>query len=133
MDASAWIAIAHRQDSRHEDARTYYRSIMSGTKLVTSDYVLGESITFLTYHQQRHLAIELHALVQAAVQVNLLEMEWITPAIHDHAWEFYQRFADQKFSYCDCTSFAICAQRGVDSAFTFDSDFARAGFQSHPA
>jgi predicted nucleic acid-binding protein len=133
VDSSAWIAVVHLRDSRHAQARAYYRTIMSGTKLMTSDHVLGESITFLTYRHQRQQAIELHSMVQAAIRTNVLTMEWITPAIHDQAWEIYQRFDHQIFSYCDCTSFALCVARGVDLVFTFDNDFEIAGLDRRPA
>ena len=132
VDTSAWIAIVSRVDSRHEQARAYYRSLMSDTDLVTSDYVLGESITFLAYRHRRHEALELHSMVQAATHINALTMEWITPSVHDNAWDIFQRYDDQIFSYCDCTSIAICSSRSVDFVFGFDRDFEVAGFELRP-
>ena len=132
VDSSAWIAIAHQQDSRHAEARAYYRTLMTGTKLVTSNYVLSESITFLTYRQRRRQALELHAMIQSAVQLNLLEVEWVTPGIHDMAWDIYLRYADQTFSFCACTSFALCRTRNVDEVFSFDGDFDVVGLRRRP-
>jgi len=132
VDASAWVALAVQRDSRHAQARSYYRSIVSNARLVTSNYVLGESLTFLTFRRWRRQAIELHAMIQAATQTNLLTMDWITPVVHEQAWEIYQRYDAQLFSYCDCTSFAICLARQVDQVFSFDSDFDIAGLDRRP-
>lgn len=59
-------------------------------------------------------------------------MEWITPSVQEEAWRLYERFHDQLFSFCDCTSFAICQAVSVDFVFGFDSDFQIAGFETRP-
>lgn len=132
VDSSAWVALVLQRDSRHAEARAYYRSIVNDARLVTSNYVLGESLTFLTYRQWRRQAIELHSMIRAATRTNLLTMEWVNPAVHERAWEIYQRYDDQVFSYCDCTSFALCAAGAVDFAFTFDRDFEIVGIERRP-
>lgn len=89
-------------------------------------------MTWLTYRGGRAQALTLLGMVEAAIRSNLLAMEWITPAIHEHAWNLYERFDDQVLSFCDCTSFAICQDRGVDFVFGFDRDFHVAGFELRP-
>jgi predicted nucleic acid-binding protein len=94
--------------------------------------VLGEALTFLAYHDWRRQAVELHSMIQAAMSTNLLIMEWVTPRIHDDAWAIFQRYDDQTFSYCDCTSIAICVSRNVDFVFGFDRHFEVAGLDLRP-
>jgi hypothetical protein len=132
VDSSAWIALAVQRDSRHAQARSFFRSIIDNTRLMTSNYVLGESLTFLTYRRWRRQAIELNSMIQAATRTNLLTLEWVTPAVHDQAWEIYQQYDDQLFSFCDCTSFALCLSKGADFVFGFDRDFETVGLELRP-
>jgi hypothetical protein len=71
-------------------------------------------------------------MIQSALQTNLLALEWITPTVHEQAWNLYERYSDQVLSFCDCTSFALCRSGGVDFVFGFDSDFQIAGFETRP-
>jgi predicted nucleic acid-binding protein len=71
-------------------------------------------------------------MIQAAVKTNLLTIEWVTPEIHDRAWDIYERYSDQTFSFWDCASFAICRELRVDFVFGFGRDFQVAGFELRP-
>ena len=49
------------------------------------------------------------------------------------AWELFVRYADQMYSFTDCTSFALMRTMHVQEAFTFDrNDFTAAGFTPVP-
>ncbi len=43
-------------------------------------------------------------------------------------WEIFVGYEDKVLSFTDCTSFALMRERKLLDAFSFDSDFARAGF-----
>ncbi len=47
-------------------------------------------------------------------------------------WEIFTTYEDQLLSFTDCTSFALMRQRQLLEAFTFDTDFHRAGFVVRP-
>lgn len=121
-----------QRDTYHTRAREFFRRIAGNTRLVTSNGVLGESITLLTYRQWRLQAIQLKKMIEAAAQTNLLTFDWVTQEVHDRAWEIYEQYDDQAFSYWDCSSFAICEARKVDFVFGFDADFQIAGFETRP-
>jgi len=132
VDSSAWVALIIQRDSRHARARQFMRSLTGGTRLITSAYVVGESVTYLTYRHWRRQALELKSMIEAAIRINLLTLEWITPELHEMAWRTYERYDDQLFSFWDCTSFALCSLRAIDYVFGFDSDFRTAGFDLRP-
>ncbi len=132
VDSSAWLALVVQRDTYHSAARAYYRSMVTKARLVTSTYVVGESVTFLTYRNWRRQAIELYEMIQAASRTNLLKLEWIAPDVQEEAWRIYQQYDDQVFSFCDCTSFALCRFRDVDEVFSFDRDFDIVGLQRRP-
>ena len=71
-------------------------------------------------------------IARHAGHTNLLTLDWLTRSVHDRAWQLYERFDDQTFSYWDCSSFAICEAEAVDFVFSFDRDFQTAGFQMRP-
>jgi predicted nucleic acid-binding protein len=54
----------------------------------------------------------------------LVELVRVDEAYEATAWEVFERYADQKFSYTDCTSFAVMRDRGLTHVFTADHHFA---------
>jgi predicted nucleic acid-binding protein len=71
-------------------------------------------------------------MIDESRQAGLLTLEWVTPEVHASAWEIFQRYDDQVFSFCDCTSFALCRSRNVDFVFGFDSDYRKVGLELRP-
>jgi predicted nucleic acid-binding protein len=132
VDTGAWIALLVPQDVHHARARGFFQSIAPSTQLITSNYVLAETVTWLSYHRLRRTAFTLRDMVEAAESTNLLTTTWITQQFHSEAWEFFQRFDDHEISFCDCTSFAVCRSKVVDFVFGFDRDFLLAGFDLRP-
>jgi len=57
---------------------------------------------------------------------------WVEPIHHNEALELLTTHADKDWSVTDCSSFVIMRSLGVSDAFTFDRDFAQAGFNAHP-
>ena len=57
----------------------------------------------------------------------------ISAELRQSAWEIFVRYADQPFSFTDCTSFAVMRAMRLSEAFTFDrGDFSAAGFIALP-
>ena len=52
---------------------------------------------------------------------------WVTPADERRAWEIFRQHQDKRFSFVDCTSFAIMKRIGMRTAFAFDEDFRQFG------
>ena len=133
VDTGGWIAMAVVRDRFHKHAASYYRKI-SGKKvpLITSNYVLAETYTRIRYDDGHAKAIKFHSLIQEAIKVGKLHVVWVTPAIHQEAWDIFEDFADQEFSFVDCTSFVIASHAGVKEAFGFDEHFNTMGFTLRP-
>lgn len=51
----------------------------------------------------------------------------VTPADEEKAWAIFRQYPDKRFSFTDCTSFAIMKRLGIRTAFAFDEDFRRFG------
>ena len=65
-----------------------------------------------------------HSLIQEAMKVGRLHVEWVTPNVHQEAWNLFENYADQMFSFVDCTSLIIASRHGIDEIFGFDEQFA---------
>ena len=121
-------------DDHHNPAATeYFRNIGRGTRLVTSNYVLQETVTWLVYHNYRRHVLPFRQRILAAETTRLLDVTWATKESDEAAWHIYEQFDDQRFSFTDCSSIAVCRAQGIDTAFSFDRHFPIAGIRRVPA
>lgn len=133
VDTGGWIALAVVRDQYHRQAAAYYRKLSrKKALLVTSNYVLVETYTRIRYDDGHAKALKFHSLIQEAVKVGRLQLEWVTPTIHREAWDIFERYSDQVFSFVDCTSFVIAKHTGVKEAFAFDQHFKTMGLTVRP-
>lgn len=68
----------------------------------------------------------------AWVALGLVELIHITPEIEEEAWKIFEKYDEKRFSFTDCTSFAVMKQKEVTVAFTGNHHFQQIGFQNHP-
>ena len=48
------------------------------------------------------------------------------------AVDLFEKYSDQAVSFTDCVSFVLMRRHAIESAFTFDQHFERAGFSRWP-
>lgn len=96
--------------------------------LVTSNFVVAESLTRLRYDGSLRVALNLADLVDGLQAVGRLDLVLVDGVLWDDALTWFRRYEDQKFSFVDCTSFAIMAAEGIQEVLTADHHFATAGF-----
>ncbi|MFA5028330.1 MAG: PIN domain-containing protein [Candidatus Methylomirabilota bacterium] len=122
VDTSAWYALLDRKDRNHLPAAHFVQQLP--LPLVTSTYVLDETLTLV----QRHLG---HALaVRVGRQIweeKIARLVRVTPADEAAAWSIFTRHSDKGFSFTDCTSFALMQRLGLEAAFAFDAHFEQSG------
>lgn len=130
VDTSAWAATYNASDRWHTRARAALDSLVdSRTVLITTDYVLDETITLLLYHAGRSCALAFGDAVLRSRQVQLVR---IGARMWEEAWQLFRRYEDKAWAFTDCTSFVVMRQRELTLAFTFDNHFAQAGFELWP-
>jgi len=133
VDASAWIAIIDETERQHHTARAVYiDALLNAVPIVTSQFILAETYTHLRYFVGHRQAVDFHRRVIKAQEKKLLRLLWADQIIFDAAWEIFEKFADQKFSFVDCTSFALMRAHQIKTAFAFDADFRVMGFEVKP-
>lgn len=133
VDTSGWIAIMVEKDRNHGKAKEYFEALLSeGAALLTSNYVLSETYTRLRYDVGHREAVRFHGIVERAKDEKKLRVVYVDEEIEKEAWEIFERYSDQLFSFVDCTSFVICRKNRVSEVFAFDEDFIIAGFIVNP-
>ncbi|MGC2289001.1 MAG: PIN domain-containing protein [Thermoplasmata archaeon] len=132
IDASAWIALLDQRDGFHAQARAFQQELVRGThgRLVTTDYVLNEAVSYLRQHGSARLVGEFRTIV---TESESLQVVWTTPDRFWSAWDTLLGHPDKRWSLTDCLSFVTMQALGIRLAFGFDSDFRQAGFEVLPA
>ncbi len=130
VDTSAWIGVVARKDSFHPLAKDFYKRLLDEKALlVTSNYVLDETVTRIRYDIGHKQAVEFLQAVDAASSQSLLRVYWVSEEIAQAARELFEKYSDQMLSFTDCTSAVICHRLTIEKVFTFDKHFAMLGFQ----
>jgi len=130
-DTGAWCALYDRSDVYHARASAFLQELKrQKARLITSDYVLDETLTLLRFRAGHKEAVEFGRWVLQSPLVKVINVD---EKIWQAAWEIFIRYKDKDFSFTDCTSFALMRQLGLTNAFTFDHHFEQAGFKMLPA
>lgn len=133
VDTGAWIALAVRRDQYHAGAATYARRLARDLiPLLTTNYVLLETYTYIRYHYGHQKTLEFDAILQNLVKSKRLSVIWISEEIHLRALEIFRSYEDQLFSIADCASFVVARDRKVREIFGFDRNFLTMGFFLKP-
>ena len=129
VDTGAWVALRYGRDQHHSRATTLLRRLRDqGLGLVTTEWVLAESVTLLKSRGAVDHAIALGESIQAGRLGYLVES---TAERRRRAWELFVRYRERRVGWVDCASFAAMEELGLTQCFGFDEDFARAGFTAY--
>jgi predicted nucleic acid-binding protein len=131
VDTSAFYALADKKDTNHRRARTFLASLQrAGRPLLTTTDVFDETVTLARYRIGHPAAVILGDRLADSKWCRVVDVGDDT---RRSAWEIFVRYADQTFSFADCTSFATMRSMRLTEAFTFDRrDVAAAGFLVRP-
>ena len=127
VDTSAFVALSDRRDKNHVAAKRILKSAARRRRpLLTSTYIVDETITILRFKLGHDVAVEVGERLASTSWCRVLEVD---PDIRAMAFQIFVQYKDQAFSFTDCTSFALMRAMGLIEAFTFDlGDFRAAGF-----
>lgn len=133
VDTGAFLATIVKRDQFHQKAALYYQGLSRrGIPLLTTNYVLVETYTRIRYDDGLAKAIRFHEIITDSIMVGRLRLEWVTPAIHEEAWNIFREYQDHEFSFIDCTSFVVARKAGIQEVFGFDRGFAVMKFTLRP-
>jgi hypothetical protein len=126
VDTAGWVACADAADLAHQRAtasRDHW--LHEGGVLVTTDYVVDETLTFLRLRLGLGAA---EAWWRQVEDSSRLRWEFISLGRADKARGLFFRYTDKEFSFTDCTSFVVMRELKLREVLTTDHHFAQAGF-----
>jgi uncharacterized protein len=130
VDTAGWVACADAVDLAHRRATAARDQwLQEGGALVTTDYVVDETLTMLRF---RLGLAETEAWWRQVEGSSRLRWEHISLERADKARDLFFRYADKEFSFTDCTSFVVMRELKVRDVLTTDHHFTQAGFLTQP-
>lgn len=128
VDTGAWIALSDKSDRYHETAvKTYISVKQRKEKLLTTDYVIDETITRLRYDAGHQIAVKFTDAIFASEKSGSLAIVRIDHDIFGESISIFRKFDSAVLSFTDCTSFAVCKRHNLHKAFAFDRHFTMMG------
>ena len=125
VDTGGWIAYFDQDDNYHEAIRFLIGEALQKNqpRLVTSDYILAETVTYLRYHVNHAAAVLALTEIRDLVEYSLINWLTVDKDIIQRSSEIFIQYDDQKFSFTDCTSFAFCERERIMHAVAVDRHF----------
>ena len=103
VDTGAWYALADTSDINHQRAKAFYQQVAGNISMITTDAILVEIWFLLTSRLGRIAALTFWDTLRKS------DIKVICLTEHDleAAWHTINAYADQGFSFTDCTTFSI--------------------------
>jgi uncharacterized protein len=122
VDTSAWFASVAPTDANHSTAIRWFNQNKS--PLVTSDYVVDETLTLLRARRQPRSAL---ALGDAFFDGTLTKIHHLSAAEFRGSWQIFRQFSDKNWSFTDCTSKLLLEKLRIQQVVAFDNHFYQFG------
>jgi hypothetical protein len=130
VDTAGWMACADGADPAHRRAREARDAALRGGEvLVTTDYVVDETLTLIRIRLGLRAAEAWWRQVEDSPRVR---WEWIDTVRAEKARDAFFRQRDKEYSFTDCTSLVVMRELRLKQALTTDRRFAQMGFQVLP-
>jgi predicted nucleic acid-binding protein len=127
---AGWLACADGTDPAHARARAARdAALAAGRLLVTTDYVIDETLTLLRMRLGLPAAEAWWSQIEASSRVR---WQWVDAARAEKARAVFFRHRDKEYSFTDCTSFVVMRELRLKEALTTDRHFRQVGFQALP-
>ncbi len=127
VDTSAWLALNDKNDQYHNKAAVKSIEIKKHKiELITSEYIIDESITLIRYRVSHRAAV---IFGDSLINSNIVTIIDVTGENRINAWEMFKKYEDKELSFTDCISFVLMKNLKLNKTFTFDEHFKQLGFE----
>ena len=105
----------------------YRRLKRQKERLLTTDYLVDETVTRLRYDLSYSAAVKFLDFIERAEETGVLTVVEIDRTLFQEAKRLFRQYNSAKLSFTDCTSFAVCQRYKISEAFAFDQHFTMMG------
>jgi predicted nucleic acid-binding protein len=123
VDTSAWFARYVPTDPDYAAARGVILATRSES-LVTSDFMLDETVTLLQARGEHERAKELGRRI---LEQSICRMAWVLESDVLKAWNVFSTHCSKGWSFTDCTSLVVMQRLDIKTACSFDAHFRQFG------
>ncbi len=127
VDTGAWFSFFVAADPDHQPVATAFEQ-WNG-RLLTTEYVFDELVTLLLYRTGHQNSVRAGSALRSGA---IAEMLVVQAMDIENAWRRMSRESDKRYSFTDCTSFAVMQRLNIDTAIAVDDHFRQAGFSVLP-
>lgn len=131
VDSSFFIAYYDDRDQWHTHAiRTAKNLIDEDPEFFISDYIYSETVSFLLTTHPYHGYSRAQDFDRVVIESEKYAFFRINDSLFHGAKEIFFRYnTDKRWSFTDCTSYAMMTDLGLRKVLTFDEHFSEMGFE----
>lgn len=130
LDTSGLYEAADRRAPRHVICRDVFRELLARPPgLLMTEVLLAETHALVLTRVGPEAA---RALVERLTASSRIEVAPVDAALRGAALSYLRARPGRVYSLADAISFTVMRDRGMDTAFTLDADFAAEGFTVLP-
>ena len=125
IDTGAFIALTDTNDKYHRAAKEFYYQIKnSGSKFLTTNFVICETINYLRARISHHIAVFFR---ENLYKSSIVEVIFVSSPMEEAAFQIFKKYDDKDFSFTGCTSFSVMRSKRISRVFAFDKHFEQYG------
>jgi uncharacterized protein len=126
LDTGHLIALLSSKDHFHQQAVRFQAQVkLEQRRLITTEAVVFEVGAAFSRVAKRHVGI---AVMHTLMNDPMIETVAISALLRDKAFALFAKHQDKDWSLCDCASFVLMQERGIEHALSVDHHFDQAGF-----
>jgi len=122
FDTGGWFASVVTDEADHAVTKTWFAE--NRQTLITTDYIVDETLTLLRARRENRKALQIGELFFNGL---LASLHYLNEEEIFEAWKVYKSFSDKDWSFTDCTSKVVIEKFGITHAFSFDRHFKQFG------
>jgi predicted nucleic acid-binding protein len=122
IDTGPWYASIVPNDPRYAEVTAWLHR--NNMPLITSDYVIDETLTLLRSRGERSRAV---ALGRRLLDLAGVSIHFLSQSEFQHAWAFFPDNPNRDWSFTDCTSRVVIDGLHIKQVLSFDHHFREFG------
>lgn len=122
VDTSAWFSMVVSTAEQHQAVKLCFETLTE--PLITTDYVVDETLTLLRARGYPKLAL---TLGEEFFHGSVTGIHHLSEDDVQEVWEVFRQYDDKEWSFTDCASKVVMERLQITQAFSLDHHFRQFG------